>query len=75
MLASYLFTRVIRMPFNSIAELVKTSDYQIYVTLSTSRTDRIEPYLDTYTQQNNEKVDVALTNPKIAVYDNFYSFR
>jgi hypothetical protein len=64
MVISYLSTRVILLPFHSIAEMVNTNDYRLYVELGTSMEDafklstdpvwkkawieKVEPHLEEY---------------------------
>jgi hypothetical protein len=71
MIISDLSTRVIVLPFNSIAEMVKTNDYRLYIIpgsayvdtfkLSTDPdwkktwTEKIEPFLEEYTDIKGTK--------------------
>jgi hypothetical protein len=64
MLISYLSTRVVVLPFHSIAEMVKINDYRLYVQPDSSYVDafklstdpdwkkawneKIEPYMEKY---------------------------
>jgi hypothetical protein len=72
MLISYLATKVISLPFTSIPQLIKTSDYRIALTPGSSQedtfkfsndqdwavgyTERIQPYLEEYFKYTNGSV-------------------
>jgi hypothetical protein len=76
MLISYLSTRVIMLPFHSIAEMVNTNDYRLFVSPGTSVFDafklstdpdwkkawneKIEPYLEEYTRLEKLKRQLNL---------------
>ena len=88
MLISYLATRVIVLPFNSIKELVDKSNFVISLFPGSAYEDafkfaddpdwqrawtgRIEPYLDNYAD-TSRMINYPLNNPTIALYDNFFS--
>jgi hypothetical protein len=77
MLISYLSTRVIVLPFHSIAEMVKINDYRLYIEpggysqdsfkLSTDPdwkkawTEKIEPYLEEYKSIKETKMAITMT--------------
>ena len=89
MLISYLATRKIVLPFNNIPELVSKSSFRIVLTpgssnedaLKTSRdpdwmvawTDRIQPYLEDYVGGKVDRLNLIMTNPTTALYDDYFS--
>ena len=91
MLVSYLSTKVIVLPFNSIKELVEKTDFRIALTPGTSYEDsfkystdpiwqkayseRIEPYLEEYFPFWERDIEMPLKDRSLALYDNFFSAR
>jgi hypothetical protein len=67
MLVSYLATRVIVLPFNSIAELVRTSnDYRMYVSVGSSMEDSFKRSTDPDWQKAwTEKIEPYLDEYKV----------
>jgi hypothetical protein len=76
MLISYLSTRVVVLPFYSLAEMVKINDYRLYIEPGTSSmdafklstdpdwqkawTEKIEPYLEEYKSIKGTKKAIEL---------------
>jgi hypothetical protein len=58
MLISYLSTRDIVLPFHSIAEMVKTNDYRLYVQHGTAQEDTFKMSTDPdWKKAWNEKIE------------------
>ena len=91
MLISYLATRVIVLPFNSIKELVDKSSFLIALNPGSSYEDafkyatdpdwqaawtgRIQPYLENYIEGSSRMIQYPLADSNIALYDNFFAAR
>ncbi|XP_059085839.1 glutamate receptor ionotropic, kainate 5-like [Tigriopus californicus] len=91
MLISYLATRVIVLPFESLQGLVEGSDFRISLTPGSSYMDafkqsqdplwqkawkdRIETNLATYPKSTDDHTKSILRDTSLAYYDNFFAVR
>ncbi|TRY79476.1 hypothetical protein TCAL_06563, partial [Tigriopus californicus] len=91
MLISFLATRVIVLPFNSLQGLVDESDFRISLSPGTSYMDafkqsqdpiwqkawkdRIEPYLSSYSNDIEGQTRQVIQDTGLAFYDNFFAVR
>jgi hypothetical protein len=76
MLVSYLSARVTVLPFNSIAQMVRTSEYRLYVDPGSAHEDvfkystdpvmqeawtkKIEPYMEEYKANSHQSKEIEL---------------
>jgi hypothetical protein len=90
MLVSYLATRVITLPFQSLPEMLRTTTFRLAIVPDSSHEDnfklsnnpdwqwawkdRIQPYLEEY-RRHPRLITLLETDPEIAVYDNFFAVR
>ena len=91
MLISYLATRKIVLPFKSVEELIKMSDFRIALNPGSNAEDsfkfstnpiwqtawkeRIEPDLQDYFGFYAEMMKFPIENTNIALYDDFFTQR
>jgi hypothetical protein len=91
MLITYLSTRVTVLPFNSMVQMVSTSEYRLFVPPGSSIEDdfkystnpvkqeawtkKIEPYLEEYKANNGKRMELVRNDPTVTLYGDFYSYR
>ena len=91
MLVSYLSTRITVLPFTTMGEMLKESDYRIGLMPGTIQEDffklspdpmlqqafkeRIEPYLEDYPSSYADLIALTLKDESLAVYGAFFEIR